>query len=379
MGLRSYSPDVPTSLPDVLARFSTYVQGRVDSWRTGSSSSQLYVLALLLLLVAATLVASWYATDSVPLTIWFLWLLLGMLVLRFAPLAVLCAAVFVSSLLVTFHEGFAQPYLNVGLLILVLAIAVILFHASRQKSGLPVALSEPMLAQLRDRLQAQGRMPDLPGPWRAQSALLTAHGTSYAGDFLVTDVQDDRWLEVVMVDVCGKGVAVGAQALQFSGALGGLIGALPPAELMQAANAFLLRQDSEESFATAAHLLVDLETGDYMIISAGHPPALRWERRPGGWFVDNARGTALGVIPSPDLVPSTGTLRPGEALMFYTDGVVEARGRDLDEGTDWLRGVALNAVLSRGFNGLPRRVLRQVPSGADDRALLVLERLPDPQ
>lgn len=362
--------------PEVLQRFSAHVQGRVDSWRTGSRGSQVYVLFLLLGLVAITFVVSWYALGIVPLTAWFLWLLVGMLVLRFVPLTVLCGTVVLASVLASLHEGLFQTRVVAGLIIEVLAVAVILFHASRQKSGLPVALSEPMLARLRDRLQAQGRMPALPAQWRAQSALLTAHGTSYAGDFLVTDVQDDRWLEVVLVDVCGKGVTVGAQALQFSGALGGLIGALPPAELMQAANTFLLRQDSEESFATAVHLLVDMDTGDYMINSAGHPPALRWDSEPGGWFIDSARGTALGVIPDPDLQPSTGTLHPGEALMFYTDGVVEARGRDLDEGTEWLRRAALTAVLSRGFSGLPRRLLKQVPSGVDDRALLVIERLP---
>lgn len=366
-----------SSLTEALRHVTTHVQARFDGWRTGSSGSQVYVLCLLLALVAATFVASWYTEDLVPVSAWYLWLLLGMLVLRFIPLTVLCATVLVASALVSTHVGFDRPRIAIALVIECLAVAVILFHASRQKSGLPVALSEPMLAQLRDRLQAQGRMPALPPQWRSHSALLTAHGTSYAGDFVVADVQEGRWLEVVLVDVCGKGVAVGAQALQFSGALGGLIGALPPTDLMQAANAFLLRQDSDESFSTAVHLLVDLETGEYMINSAGHPPALHWRADPGGWFVDNARGTALGVVPEPHLEPSVGTLLPGEALMFYTDGVVEARGRDLDEGTDWLRDVALNAVLRGGFPGVARRILRQVPRGADDRALLVLERLAD--
>lgn len=364
-----------SSLSEALRHVSSHVQARFDGWRTGSSGSQVYVLCLLLALVAATFVVSWFTEDLVPLTAWFLWLLLGMLALRFIPLTVLCLTVLLATALVSVHAGLDQPRIVLGFVIECLAVAVILFHASRQKSGLPVALSEPMLAQLRDRLQAQGQLPPLPPQWRSQSALLTAHGTSFAGDFVVADVHEGRWLELVLVDVCGKGVAVGAQALQFSGALGGLIGALPPTDLMQAANAFLLRQDSDESFSTAVHLLVDLESGEYMINSAGHPPALHWRADPGGWFVDNARGTALGVVPEPDLEPSVGTLLPGEALMFYTDGVVEARGRDLDEGTEWLRHVALHAVINRGFPGVARRILRQVPSGVDDRALLILERL----
>ena len=62
--------------------------------------------------------------------------------------------------------------------------------------------------------------------------------------------------------------------------------------------------------------------------------------------------------------------------MFYTDGVIETAGRDLDDGIDWLRDVALQAVDARGFTGMPRRVLKKVPRGEDDRAMLVLERLP---
>lgn len=85
---------------------------------------------------------------------------------------------------------------------------------------------------------------------------------------------------------------------------------------------------------------------------------------------------ALGVIAEADFTPSRGRLQPGEALMFYTDGVVETVDRDLDDGIDWLRDQALQAVDARGFTGMPKRVLKKVPRGDDDRALLLLERLP---
>jgi hypothetical protein len=62
--------------------------------------------------------------------------------------------------------------------------------------------------------------------------------------------------------------------------------------------------------------------------------------------------------------------------MFYTDGVIETAGRDIDDGIDWLRHEALKAIDARGFTGMPRRVLKKVPRGEDDRAMLVLERMP---
>jgi hypothetical protein len=351
---------------------ASHVHDRVEGWRTGSRESQAYVLCLLLGASAVSLVATWVAPDLVPVTVWFVWLLLGVLLLRPLPLVLLAAAIVVAAGAVTLHHGLDGRSATV-LGTLLLSVGLVVHHSSRQRSGLPVALSEPMLAQLRDRLQRQGMVPALPDPWRSQSAMLSAHGTGYAGDFLVADLREDRLLEMVLVDVCGKGASVGPQALQFAGALGGLLGALPPDALMRAANAFLLRQDSDESFATAVHVRVDLETGDYTITSAGHPPVLHWHPGRGEWGVDNARGTALGVVDDPELHASEGRLGEGEALMFYTDGVIETRGRDLDDGLAWLRDVARTAVLARGFAGVARAVLRKVPRGKDDRAVLVLD------
>lgn len=356
--------------------FSLYVQQRVDGWRTGSRGSQVFLLCLLIGMVGLSVTPVLVADTSVPVTLWFLYLMLGVMLLRFGPLLVLTPCVIAAAVWSSVESGLVGERAILGLLILSLGAVLVLYQSSRQRSGLPMALSEAVLTQLRDRLQRQGVVPPLPVGWRAQQATMTANGPSYAGDFLVADLRDGRWLEMALVDVCGKGTSVGPQALQFAGALGGLIGALPPAEMMSAANHFLLRQESDESLATAVHLKVDLVTGDYTITSAGHPPALHWHLGQRGWTVDNARGMALGVIAEADFTPSRGRLQPGEALMFYTDGVVETVDRDLDDGIDWLRDQALQAVDARGFTGMPKRVLKKVPRGDDDRALLLLERLP---
>ena len=140
--------------------------------------------------------------------------------------------------------------------------------------------------------------------------MLPAGGAKFAGDFLVANLSEDETrLEMVLVDVCGKGVAAGTQSLQFAGALGGLIGALPPLGLFAAANDFLIRQDWDEGFATAVHVLIDLQTGDYSIINAGHPPALRWDSATSEWEIDGARGTALGIMKRPDFHQTTGRAR----------------------------------------------------------------------
>lgn len=230
-------------------------------------------------------------------------------------------------------------------------------------------------ARLRDRLLARGRMPALPAGWSHQSAMLAASGFEYGGDFIVSDLSaDERMLQLVLVDVCGGGESAVPAAVQFAGALESLIVAVPDAALLGAANAYLQRQPSDENIATAVQVVLDLATGEYRIRSAGHPPALHWSLPVERWVVDNARGTTLGVCDAPEFGESSGVLAPGEALLFYTDGVVESRSADIDEGIAWLQEAARSAVLE-DWEGASSRIIDQVERGDDDRAVLVVRRI----
>jgi len=357
---------------------ATYLRSRVDAWRSGSVRAQWTAAAVVAVLICVSFVVSLVSRGWMPLTAYFVWLLVARILLSFWPLlAVAALDATAGTLSVVLGEHMSGIYW-VAVVEFLAAVAIVLYIARRAHSDLPSTLSESLLVELRGRLQAQGRIPELPDGWEAQSAMLAANGVTYAGDFLVADLSDDqRTLEVILVDVCGKGNAAGPAALQFAGALGGLIGALPPDQLFRAANDFLLRQGDDESFATAVHLLVDLVDGTYQITSAGHPPALRWDAPSGEWVIDNARGTALGVMPDPELHSSQGKLFDGEALLFYTDGVVEGRTASIDAGIAWLQQVARDAV-TNGFPGAANRIIRQVPTGEDDRAVLILSHPPVP-
>ena len=239
-------------------------------------------------------------------------------------------------------------------------------------------MDEAFLSGLRDLLQEQCQVPPLPTGWSSGSAMLSAHGFEYGGDFFVAELQTPEdgptSLTMVLVDVCGKGATAVPDAVQFAGALRGLIVAVPCEELLPAANKVLLLRPSDESIATAAQVVVDLETGSYSIRSAGHPPVLHWLADAGEWVVDTARGTALGVIEDPEFASSDGVLAPGEALLFYTDGVVESRRADIEDGIDWLRTAARDAVVAGGFGSVPGAIIEQVSRGDDDRAVLFLAR-----
>jgi hypothetical protein len=363
------------SLVDGLRR---YLGDPVATWRSGSPQSQALTLVALLLGVGLCFVVSVVEYALMPMTAYYVWLLLGMLLLRFRPLLVLSLVTGTASVAAVLLDPPMTPARFTACFTLLISLALILFASSRQQSGLPGPMGEAMLADLRDRLQSQGTIPELPEGWRSHSAMIAASGVGYGGDFLVADCSDDGdRLELILVDVTGKGVQAASRALQFGGALGGLIGALPPQGLLAAANDFLLRQNSDDTFATAVHVVVDLVTGEYELTSAGHPPALVWSLTTDSWTVDPAHGTALGILPRPELHRSTGTLGPGEALMFYTDGVVESRFTHLDEGVAWLQRAAAQAI-TVGFDGAADRILEKVSLGDDDRAVLILERQAQP-
>ena len=366
-------------LQRALRRTVAVVDHRLNRWRAGTEEGQTAMLGALVALTLWILVGSLLEYQVVP-AVWFVVpMLLGAMALRYKLLWFLILNIgFCVALTVTVESitnGMTAGRISTLIGITVLA-AIVLFDGSRHRSGLPSLLGEAMLVDLRNRLQAAGTVPPLPEGWASESAMRSAGGAKFAGDFLVADLsKDESTLEMVLVDVCGKGVAAGTQSLQLAGALGGLIGALPPVGLFTAANDFLLRQRWDDGFATAVHVLIDLRTGSYSIINAGHPPALSWDGTTQEWAIDGARGLALGIADRPDFHLSTGVLEPGDALMFYTDGVVESYSRDVMVGIEWLRGIGRDAV-SSGFTGAPKRIISKVPrqGSEDDRAVLMLSR-----
>src|SRR6516165_1627998 len=249
---------------------------------------------------------------------------------------------------------------------------------TREKLGVQGLRGDRMLLELRDRIRAQGKLPELGEGWGSSLVLKPAGGSSFGGDFVVS-FSDGKMLEVALVDVSGKGIDAGTRALLLSGAFGGLLGSVPREEFLPACNAYMRRGAASEGFVTAVHLSLDLASGEYVVSSAGHPPAVHYDGSTGRWRLTQAHGIVLGVLP--DLhgaatQPERGVLQRGDALMLYTDGLVEAPGRDIDAGTDRLLGEA-ERMLTSGFRtGAPAMVaaMQQAIGGSDDCALLLLWR-----
>jgi hypothetical protein len=331
------------------------------------------LLALLVLVSVVLGVAIWAYPEYVPLTTLVVPLVVASLTL--GPRQLPWFVIFV--LLVVAVVVPFQPELDVRIgvavaVVYLLGLLILVSSFRRSQLGVGGIQGEQMFVDLRDRILRQGGIPPLPPEWYAASELRSASGTLFAGDFVVASRHEDR-LEVAVVDVSGKGEAASTRALLLSGAFGGLLGALPSEEFLDAANAFLLRQDWEEGFATAIHLSLDLRTGTYHIRSAGHPPAALREAGSGRWRVIGAEGPVLGLIDGATYDAVTGVMRHGDAMLLYTDGMVETRTRDISLGIDRMLGQA-ERLLRGQFEGGAARLVEAIGSRHDDRALLLVHR-----
>jgi hypothetical protein len=336
------------------------------------TSQAFWLLVLVALALLFALGASWRPRwFAVPVA--SLLVLIGGFVLRLRQL-LLYDVVVAGVAYLSWRQGVTAPG---GVITLIATGALLLVYVrSRERLGLQGSTGDAMLVDLRDRLKAQGVVPPLGLGWQCETVLRSAYGDSFSGDFLVASLSGEHWLEIVLVDVSGKGQQAGTRALLLSGAFGGLLGALRREEFLPAANRYLLRQEWPEGFATAIHVGVDLVSGAFRVSAAGHPPAAHFRSGSGQWsLVEGGQGPLLGVLGEPVFPAQAGVLERGDALLLYTDGLVENRGRDISLGIDRLVGQA-ERVLARGLHGgSATRIVDGTRSGEnDDRALVLIWR-----
>jgi len=97
-----------------------------------------------------------------------------------------------------------------------------------------------------------------------------------------------------------------------------------PDQILASVNTILAADNDSCMFATVFCAILDTETGDVRFANAGHNPPLLIEPQ-GIRYLAIQPGFVLG--PMPDIVYATEriTMRTGDTLFLYTDGVTEAK------------------------------------------------------
>jgi serine phosphatase RsbU (regulator of sigma subunit)/anti-sigma regulatory factor (Ser/Thr protein kinase) len=232
-----------------------------------------------------------------------------------------------------------------------------------QRSMLPTGLSAPSSVEVRHRYLPGSKLIEIGGDWYESIALPGGR------------------VGLVVGDVAGHGVRAAVTMGRLRTAIHTLaMLELPPAETLQQLNELMQELGAREPhFATCAYAVYDAVSGSCELASAGHLPPLLV--RPDG------TNEFLDVSPAPPLGVGTGPIQSrmlqiedDSLLVLYTDGLVEKRTRDIDEGLNRLREIFGPGSAQKSVDDLCQATLAGVwgDEHRDDIAILVarLRRIP---
>jgi serine phosphatase RsbU (regulator of sigma subunit) len=201
-----------------------------------------------------------------------------------------------------------------------LAIAIRVDRMFRQRSQVAEALQASLLP---------ATLPEVPGLEFAAAYAGATQWLEISGDFYDVFKTGDGWA-IAIGDVCGKGhdaAAMTAAARHSIRAFARVHAA--PADVLSAANEVLLAGDYGERFVTAslAFLKRRGRRAEVQLGGCGHPgPAV--VRADGRVEILVGDGMPLGLFGDAQVGRTELELRHGDLLLFYTDGVTEARSTD---------------------------------------------------
>ena len=182
------------------------------------------------------------------------------------------------------------------------------------------------------------------------------------GDFYDFFMVDDTHLAIVMADVSGKGVpaalfmVIGKTLIKDHTTPNRDLG-----HVFTAVNNLLCEANSEGLFITAFEGVLDLVTGEFNFVNAGHEMPFIYNA--GGRFAPYKirPGFVLAGMEDMKYRAGTMTLNPGDKIFQYTDGVTEA----MDCGNRLYGMARLEDVLNRVNTGAPQEILAAVKEDLD--------------
>ncbi len=133
---------------------------------------------------------------------------------------------------------------------------------------------------------------------------------------------------VMIADVSGKGTSAAFYMAELKGIFQSLCRLYPnsPTELLKHANETLSRSLDKKSFVSALYAIFDTERHTMQISNAGHCPMVHLTEN--GAEIVKLRGLALGLDKGQTFNKVIGeeerALQPGDVVVFYTDGLIEA-------------------------------------------------------
>jgi serine phosphatase RsbU (regulator of sigma subunit)/anti-sigma regulatory factor (Ser/Thr protein kinase) len=225
-----------------------------------------------------------------------------------------------------------------------------------QRSLLPTGLSAPSSVEVRHRYLPGSKMIEVGGDWYESIALPGGR------------------VALVVGDVAGHGVRAAVTMGRLRTAIRTLARLeLPPAETLQQLDELMHELGVREPhFATCVYAVFDAVSGNCEVASAGHLPPLLVGPDTRREFLDVSPAPPLGIGSGP-IQTKTFKIKDGSLLVLYTDGLVETRTSDIDEGLTRLREIFGPGAAERPLEELCKATLAGVYTDdqRDDIAVLL--------
>jgi len=204
-----------------------------------------------------------------------------------------------------------------------------------------------------------------------------AEHASVGGDFYdLFEIEGGR-VGVMIGDVSGKGLAASTlTSLVRNTVRAYAYDSDSPATSVGKANDVIFRASRPEIFVTLLFGILDVTNGSFTYCNAGHPPGLVL-RASGDVETLPSNASLVAAFPHLDVAEASARLAPGDVLLLYTDGVIEARRDHELFGEARLIEAARQVVSVGETRGLPARILERVQAFtggglADDVAMLAV-------
>ncbi|MEV0183401.1 PP2C family protein-serine/threonine phosphatase [Streptomyces sp. NPDC050625] len=302
-----------------------------------------------------------------------------------------CAVTLVTASL--HHSWGSQVYTNLASLLVVSAASVAVSNAMRRRRQIEL-IQVRRIAEAAQRVLLRG-VPDRLGPVRMASTYLAAETGAQIGGDLYEATQTRFGVRMIVGDVRGKGLpavrlaaaVLGAfrEAAHYEADLAEVVNHCAAAIERESVAPVAAGQDNAkdraEDFVTAVVAEVT-DSFEVQVVNRGHPPPLMVRNGEVEALKTSTELPPLGMeeflsdsAPPVESFPFV----PGDRLLLYTDGVIEARSPDntffdLHEAVEAAHPCGPSELLDRIHQGLLDHTGRCL---ADDTAMLLAERIDD--
>jgi len=183
------------------------------------------------------------------------------------------------------------------------------------------------------------------------------------GDFFDVFEVEPGLVVFVVGDVSGKGLEAATLTSMAKSTLRAFAYRdSRPSEILTAANRAISEQIAEGRFITAAVCTIDVETGTVRVGLAGHPAPILCR---GGHRVEDElhRNPPLGPFPDETFEEAVIEARPGDHIVVFSDGLLDARN-----GSDLFGEARVHAVLDALHDATPREIVEALIGNAEDHS-----------